>query len=193
MIIVQIGTNDGNDDVKVFVKDNQLDIKLCILVEPLSELNAKILENYKGIDNVYVENVAIVSYDDTEEQDFFYEQDSDNYQVSSLISNHTNVSVKSVNPVVSRKIKVLSINNLFEKYDLHTIDCLYIDAEGLDVDIINSIDFTKFIIKKIVFESAHSDGNWTKADKYIKLIEKLKLLNYDVQELDVLNTQATLK
>lgn len=193
MIIVQIGTNDGNDGVNGFVKDNQTNIELCILVEPLNELNAKIQENYAGINNVYIENVAIVAHSDVEELDFFYEQNSDNYQVSSLIGSHTNISVKSSNPVVSRKIKVLSIASLFEKYDLTTIDCLFVDAEGLDIDIINSIDFNKYTIKKIVFESAHSDGNWNRADKYNNLAQKLESLNYELQQLDSLNTQAILK
>ena len=193
MIVVQIGTNNGNDDVCAFVKANANDVTTCILVEPLEILNDQIRQNYANINNVIIENIGIVADPIVTEQEFFYEENSDNYQVSSLIEHHTNISVKSSNRIVKKIIKVMNINDLFVKYNLDVVDHLFVDAEGMDIDIINSINFSQFTIKNILFESAHSDGNWNKSDKYNMLIQKLKTLNYDVSDIDSLNTKATLK
>ena len=45
------------------------------------------------------------------------------------------------------RVPARNINKLFKELNLQTIDRLYIDTEGLDVDIINSIDFSNFDIK----------------------------------------------
>jgi hypothetical protein len=47
------------------------------------------------------------------------------------------------------------LNNLFNKYNLTNIDILYIDAEGLDDLLIQSIDFNLFNINEIYFEHIH--------------------------------------
>lgn len=193
MIVVQIGTNNGNDDVCAFVKANARDVTTCILVEPLDVLNDQIKQNYADVNNVIIENIGIVADSIVAEQDFFYEENSDNYQVSSLIEHHTNISVKSSNRIVKKIIKVMTINDLFAKYNLDVVDHLFVDAEGMDVDIINSIDFSRFVVKNILFESAHSDGNWNKSNKYSMLVQRLKTLNYDVSDIDSLNTKAILK
>ena len=194
MVIVQIGTNDGCDDVCAFVKANAETITTCVLIEPLEFLNEQIKQNYANINNVIIENIGIAA-DNTAavEREFFYEENSDNYQVSSLIENHAKISIKSSNRIVKKLIKVMNINDLFAKYNLTVIDYLFVDAEGVDVDIIDSINFSQFTIKNILFESAHSDGNWNKSNKYDMLVKKLKTLKYDVSDIDALNTQATLK
>jgi hypothetical protein len=58
------------------------------------------------------------------------------------------------------------------------IDYLWIDVEGLDTDIVQYIDFTKYKIKQIRFESAHSDGKFVKGIKYQNAIIKLTQANY---------------
>ena len=59
MNLIQLGTNTGNDHVLEFVKlyNNQLDN--IILVEPISELNNSIKENYKDY-NIKINNSAII-------------------------------------------------------------------------------------------------------------------------------------
>jgi hypothetical protein len=54
----------------------------------------------------------------------------------------------------------MKINEVFEKYKLKEIDILFIDAEGLDDEIIKTIDFNKYKISRIYFENLHlKDAN----------------------------------
>jgi hypothetical protein len=72
--------------------------------------------------------------------------------------------------VTSSKINNISINDLFKKYNLTSIDILFIDAEGYDDKIIKSINFDEFDIKKIYFENLHISDFYVydilKSEKY---------------------------
>ncbi|MDB2601765.1 FkbM family methyltransferase, partial [Candidatus Pelagibacter bacterium] len=57
-------------------------------------------------------------------------------------------------------IQYLSFSNLMEKYSVSSIDLLQIDVEGAEFDILNSINFEKIEIKKIIFEFKHFDGTF---------------------------------
>lgn len=52
-------------------------------------------------------------------------------------------------------IDSISINNFFEKYSINEIAFLSIDIEGLDYDVLMSIDFAKYNIKNIPIEYLH--------------------------------------
>ena len=69
MKIVQIGTCVANDDLTQIVKEKQPEI--LVLIEPMSIHNEKINECYSGINNVFLENIAI-TVDDTKEMSFYY-------------------------------------------------------------------------------------------------------------------------
>jgi hypothetical protein len=47
-VLVQIGTNNGDDEFNVIVRESQP--SKVILIEPNSGLNESILKNYHGID-----------------------------------------------------------------------------------------------------------------------------------------------
>ena len=47
MKIIQIGSNDGDDNVKQFINENQNNIDLVVLVEPIPFVLDKLKENYK--------------------------------------------------------------------------------------------------------------------------------------------------
>ena len=57
MKFLQIGTNNGADECYNIVKEH--DIELGILVEPIPELRDKIKNQYKGINNINIESIAI--------------------------------------------------------------------------------------------------------------------------------------
>ena len=69
---------------------------------------------------------------------------------------------------------------LMDQLGITEIDYLKIDAEGLDYDILNSIDFNKFNIKAIRAEHQHVDT--------LLLVDLLEKNNYlvDILENDII-------
>jgi FkbM family methyltransferase len=170
MKIVQIGTCVANDDVTQLIESNK--IELLVLVEPMKIHNENIMECYKHIENVHLENIAI-TYDDRSEISFFYHQDDGpKFEVSSINKSHILKHGYGEDGIVEVKVQCITLNNLFEKYNLDYIDVLFIDAEGIDDDLIKSIDFEKYKIQKIYFENLHiKDHN---------VYNKLTQLGYEI-------------
>ena len=153
MNIIQIGTCVGDDDVTNLIQNNKIDS--LVLIEPMSIHNKSILDCYKNVENVFLENIAI-TYDDRKEISFFYHQnDGPKYEVSSMDKNHILKHGYNEQGIVELKVQSMTLNELFDKYNLSNIDVLFIDAEGIDDKLIKSIDFEKFQISKIFFENLH--------------------------------------
>jgi len=164
MNIVQIGTNHGDDHVRDLALKNEHD--LILLVEPFSVHNNSIVKNYSQIKNYIIENVAIdgdINDGDTIHKNFYYSEDSKpsiefpgrNFMTASLHPSH--VRKHGLSNIKEIKVSCISINTLFDKYNLHTIDYLFIDAEGSDLGILKSINFDKYEISNIQMEKLHID------------------------------------
>jgi FkbM family methyltransferase len=190
MKIIQIGSNDGNDSVKQFINENQNNIDLVVLVEPIPFILDKLKENYKDFNNIFIENIAI-SDNELEKFTLYYEEGS-NYELSSFRKQHLIDCQCSLERIKSIDVKCLTINQLFEKYNIDTLDYLHIDTEGLDVHIISSINFSKFKIKNIIFEVIHTDGTQKVGTNYIEITKYLTELGYNLFQTDGLNIKATL-
>ena len=157
-VFIQIGTNDGYDDFNNIVKTYSP--SKVILVEPNKHLNKKINEAYSGIDNVFLENLAITDI---------------NKGVVKLVIPKNNSFGRSVNgvnygdPSASGGFSLIpmddwgddfetietdsmSLNDLCEKYEINDIHYLQIDTEGYDSEIIKSIDFSRLKIDIIKYE-----------------------------------------
>jgi FkbM family methyltransferase len=155
MNIVQIGANRGNDDLTRILGNIQPDI--LILIEPFKLHNETLKKNYKSINNLYIENIAIDKVSNQEINFYYHLDDGPGYEVASLdpkhiYEKHTHLDK---NRISSFQVKTMNINDLFNKYELYNIDILFIDAEGNDDNIIKSIEFEKFKINKIYFENLH--------------------------------------
>ena len=87
-------------------------------------------------------------------------------------------------------IQYLSFSNLIKKYSISSIDLLQIDVEGAEFEILNSIDFEKIEIKKIIFEFKHFDGTFKEGPKLKSIKEKLIKFNYQLKEIDKENILA---
>jgi hypothetical protein len=87
----------------------------------------------------------------------------------------------------------MTFNNIMEKYSLINLDYLFIDTEGLDTYIINSIDFKKYNIKNISFESKHTDGPFITGENANQIINYLTqlgyTLKYDENKWDIIATK----
>ena len=160
MNIIQIGANRGNDDVSQIIGTRQPD-KL-ILVEPMKLHNEALNNFYNWVNNKFIENIVIDIEGGKDVEFFYHENDAPNYEISSLSKDHffpKHPHVLSNDGLKSFFIKSVNINDLFKKYELTTIDILFIDAEGHDDAIIKSIDFDNYKIKNLYFENIHIKDN----------------------------------
>ena len=87
-------------------------------------------------------------------------------------------------------VQYLTFSDLIEKYSISSIDLLQIDVEGAEFEILNSIDFEKIEIKKIIFEFKHFDGTFEEGPKLKSIKEKLIKFNYQLKEIDKENILA---
>jgi FkbM family methyltransferase len=158
MNIIQIGCNDGKDHVFDFVKENIDNINKLILIDA----NKNCIDyckniQYKNISKAEFLFCAITNNND--EHVILYTNDNDNFGRSPHASLSNQHVINHLHTEIARyKVPAKNINKLFEDLNFKTIDRLYIDVEGLDVDLINAINFENFDIKFLLFESQHSDG-----------------------------------
>lgn len=192
MKIIQIGANNGKDHVYDFINQNLPNLELAVLVEPIPFIINELKNQYKDIKNAYIENIAISNEDNTDSMKLYYLKDS-NYEVSSFNYYHTKTHSPSLidYPVLSLDVPCLSINKLMDKYDLTYLDYLFIDTEGLDVHIISSIDFLKYDIQNIIFESAHTDGPFNAGENLKVITAYLNQYGYNVEQYDSLSSKAS--
>jgi FkbM family methyltransferase len=87
-------------------------------------------------------------------------------------------------------IQYLTFSNLIEKYSISSINLLQIDVEGAEFEILNSINFEKIEIKKIIFEFKHFDGTFKEGPKLKLIKEKLISFDYQLKEIDKENILA---
>jgi FkbM family methyltransferase len=190
MNIVQIGSNRGYDELTELIKN--IDIEKLILVEPMSKFNNSLLQCYSHVKNLSIENIAITDDPFQKKTCFFLHQDMDeNIEQGSLLESHVNkvfnrpeynIENSYENKLLKIEVNTITINKLFNKYDLINIDILFIDSEGFDDKIIKNIDFNKFNIKKIYYEDMHINNT--------DIINFFKNLNYEVKKHSNYNSVA---
>tara|TARA_Y100000385_G_scaffold290650_1_gene364734 strand:+ start:226 stop:810 length:585 start_codon:yes stop_codon:yes gene_type:complete len=186
MKIIQIGANNGKDDTFKFIKDHKDEIELAVIIEPIPFVNVidPLKEQYKEIDNAIIENIAI-SLDEKESMTLYYLENS-NYEVSSFNSHHTKTHSPNLEEFPLKEIQVpcSTINQIIDKYNIKKLDYLFIDAEGLDVHIIGSIDFNACDIDNIIFEAVHTDGPFKSENNLREIQEYLRSMGYSLSKYD---------
>ena len=153
-ILVQIGTNNGKDEFNNICKDsNPLKI---ILVEPNSLLNSEILANYNGVNNVFIENVAIMEANRGTVNLVIPAAIRGRKSINGIKYKSSHFSLLPMddwgNKFVMLEAPSMSFNELCAKYSINNIHYLQIDTEGYDVEIIKTIDFEKISIDIICYE-----------------------------------------
>jgi FkbM family methyltransferase len=180
MKIVQLGANKGDDELAKHIKKNydKLDFALFVEANPLHIGNLK--NCYSCYENVLIENIAIKvpSYSQDILKLYYHKNDGPMYHVASSIKEHVLVYY-SLEGLRSFDIPCITLEKLFNKYKITSLDWLLLDVEGIDAEILLTTDWHKYNIKKIEYERLHL-GN------YEKQIENLfKQLGYNqVKSLD---------
>lgn len=170
MNVVNIGANDGLDHVLKFCLSNKDKIKSIHLVEPIMSALMLCKERYKDFNNVIFHNKAI--FETASGPAILYYPQNDPTSAHSslnkehlLAHGHSNIgefaiSTQTISEFLEQSVKNENIN-------------LYIDTEGRDCQILLTLDFDKFDIRRVEFEILHSDGPFKIGQNYVRLIKKL--------------------
>jgi len=177
---VSIGANDGkkNDPIaKYIVKNNWQGV----MVEPMPDNFKKLCKNYEGVSGLQFENSGISNTRD--KLNFYYVKDITDQdfdwvdQVSSFdkdsFYNNISVSPPLLNRVGVMELDVMTFGDLMEKYKLDGVDLVMVDTEGYDYKVIQSIDFSVYKPKIVIFET-----DWLVQYEYKQLKSILRKAGY---------------
>ena len=208
-VVVQIGSWIGIDEFNEVVK--HITPSKVILVEPNKALNDMIWSKYREVidlDNVFLENVAIVNEENKGTVRLVYPKGDENgVSENGMQYADPHFSLLPMddwgdNFEVLEAVS-MTFNELCEKHKLKDIHFLQIDTEGYDAEIIKSIDFTKVNIDIIKYEKWGFDESCytrygDKAKLYgangMKAVKTfLELLDYTVSDIEGENDMIAVK
>lgn len=180
-VIVQIGCNMGNDHVHNYVKQNLENIDTIYLIDANNENFIRLNVNYSQMNIPFkVYQYAVVADENIEEIEF-YRGLNPQCEHASLNHSHLVQHGHDLDKIYKLKVPAITLNQFLKKNNINHIDKLFIDTEGTDVDIVDSIDFTDLSIKYIHFECQHSDGVHSNGGpKLYKCLDRLQKLNYNL-------------
>lgn len=157
--LIQIGANDGVsfDEINFFIKKYKVN---SILVEPIKENFDRLKNNYKNLDFINFENIAIsdqkkINYLYKVDEKFFHYYGNHIPAIPSFNKKHLiNHGVKSSH-IIQEKVNSLTIKDLINKYEIKNLDLFFVDAEGYDANIVLDLLRTTQLRPIIIFEYIH--------------------------------------
>ncbi|MCC5829093.1 MAG: FkbM family methyltransferase [Phycisphaeraceae bacterium] len=166
---VQIGANDGvrNDPLRYWILKYGWS---GIFVEPLKPLFDRLRKNYASptvsAGHLFFENSAIA--DENGSREIFKLADKHmrtegQHGLASFYTDRALSTFASRDMLDSEIVNCMTLDSLFEKYNVSKIDLLQIDTEGYDFEIIKLIDFNRFCPRIIHFEHRHLSSREYKA------------------------------
>lgn len=162
MKIVQIGSNKGNDSVFNHLNKNFDEIEFGLFVEAFPLHINDLRKCYSKFKNAFIENIVIKTpdYDGNTIKFYLHTNDRPFYGISSCSKEHLLQHERDIphlkgGKILEFELECITINDLFEKYKITNLDWLFIDTEGLDAEILLSLDWKKYSIKRVEFEYLH--------------------------------------
>lgn len=151
---IQVGANDGlsTDPYREFILESR---GKGILVEPSPWQMVKLRRNYRGRQNLMFEEVA-VSYE-SDSLILHVPLDSARSGVASLREEHARVH--SGDDIRQVQVAGARLEELLAKYSMSRVDCLFLDVEGAEADILLNMNFDRLGAWLIAFENAHLGEN----------------------------------
>ena len=196
--LVVIGAHSGIWLTSLLEKYKEQSI---LLVEPVPHNIQELKENISKYKDIKIETSAVSSKNEVNKF-YFVKPESvkklGKHWASGIgsfdkqhILNHKNKRFKVENSDIEEiEIQYLTFTDLVNKYSITSIEMLQIDVEGAEYQILNSIDFIKISIQKIIFEFKHFDGTFKEGPKLKLIKEKLVNSNYLLTVLDNENILA---
>ncbi len=157
--LVQIGACDGvsGDPIYNFVRQGRM---RAVLVEPIGERFRKLNQAYQGVPNLTTIQAAIGKKDgsatlykvreDGKALDAFWSQQLASFQKSHLLKH--GVPEEEIESV---EVPCLTLGSLLAKCNLTGIDCLQVDTEGADAEVVKMALELPVMPECINFENAH--------------------------------------
>lgn len=174
---LQIGTAYGNDFFYNQIKDLDPSETRLILVEPMQWQASMDFYKDKPFKSEVLKN-AVVPNDYKENFVEMYLFGND-LNLSSILNRK---AISSSNAVLCPAIKIHNLLDMVEG----EIEFLSIDAEGLDVELLNSIDYSKYKINNIFFEywdfDDDANDNYVSKSKFDELDKKLSDSGFNSRE-----------
>ena len=196
--LVVIGAHSGIWLTSLLEKYKEQSI---LLVEPVPHNIQQLKENISKYKDIKIETSAVSSKNEVKKF-YFVKPESvktlGKHWASGIgsfdkqhILNHKNKRFTVENSDIDEiEIQYLTFTDLVNKYSITSIEMLQIDVEGAEYQILNSIDFIKISIQKIIFEFKHFDGTFKEGSKLKLIKEKLVNSNYLLTALDNENILA---
>jgi FkbM family methyltransferase len=196
--LVVIGAHIGvhiSLDIKEY-KDQQI-----LLVEPVPHNLRLLKKNIPNYPSIKLEPVTI-GQENKIRKFYFIKEESvtslgkhwasgiGSFEKQHILNHKTKRFNVTDNDIETIDIQCLTFSELMEKYSISEIDKLQIDVEGAEYEILNSIDYKKININKILFESKHFDGTFNEGEKLKLIKEKLLLNNFKLTQIDKENILA---
>lgn len=177
MIIVQLGSNKGNDKLTEYIKNNNVNLELGLFVEAIPFHIDELKECYKDTPNSIIENIAIKLPDDEKKEMtiYYHLDDGPKYEVASFDKSHILKHYKTEN-IESVVVPSMSLEEILDKHNIKKIDWLLIDVEGLDAQIVETFNWEKYNIKRVDVEHIH----W--GDKKNDIFKKFYKMGYELIE-----------
>ena len=196
--LVIIGAHSGVWLTQLFEKYQNQNI---LLVEPVPYNITLLKENTAKYKNINIETSAVSEKDQIKK--FYYVKPDavkklgkhwasgiGSFDKQHILNHKYKRFMVSDSDIEQIDIQYLAFSNLIEKYSISSIDLLQIDVEGAEFEILNSINFEKIEIKKIIFEFKHFDGTFKEGPKLKSIKEMLIKFNYQLKEIDKENILA---
>lgn len=155
MNLVQIGVWKSNDEFLKFVQ-SQLGVDKILLVDPMHHHDDIVAHYYDGIPYELVHKCCVGKVTEPTIE-FYCSGDNGGYgAVSSTDPRHI---LRHGQKIIDQfSVEAVLLNDLLDERGLHKVEVLAVDAEGLDADIIMSLDLDRFDIKFITFEQIHTNA-----------------------------------
>jgi FkbM family methyltransferase len=172
-----------------------------ILIEPVPHNLKSLKTNTIKYKNIFIEPVTIGNKN--ENRMFYYIKEQSiaklgkhwasgigSFDKQHILNHKTKRFKVRDDDIDTIKIESLTFKALCEKYQISKIDKLQIDVEGAEYEILNSINYKKISINKILFEFKHFDGTFKEGEKLDLIKKKLIFNNYDLTQVDQENILA---
>ena len=179
-IFIQIGAGAGDLDYSADfregfsrnVKSRVLNIDDRILVLEANPFNISTLTTaWRNYPQVAVFNLAILPAKSSKRQkiDFYYSADDGPFfQIASVNESHVRKHFP-YSEVKRIQVDAIEINQFLElNCGSLPIELIAIDIEGLDLDVVESLDLYRFDVHQISFEKTHSGFKWHIVNRKLK-------------------------